>query len=171
MLPSVIWIRLCFYKQGHIFPKTPPTTVEGSISFLANANLIASVMSCVCMWVKHNTQEITGNTLNQAKRLLDIKFTRRIQWTKHRQAYANASIVMYGRVKVNLFSFLPQSTGQQRLGTRGRALVISNTCNNTRPGSEHDYHNMRRMLDQFGFITVGDHRDYSAEVSNFMFLL
>ena len=55
------------------------------------------------------------------------------------------------------------------MGTRGRALIISNSFNNTRPGSEHDYNNMRRMLEQFGFITVGEHRDYQAEVESFTF--
>ena len=55
----------------------------------------------------------------------------------------------------------------QGLGTRGRALIISNSFDNTRharQGSEHDYDNIRRMLDQFGFITVGDHRNFTAQV-------
>ena len=49
--------------------------------------------------------------------------------------------------------------------TRGRALIISNTCNNDRPGSENDYDNMKRLLDKFGFITVGENKDYTAKVN------
>jgi len=46
--------------------------------------------------------------------------------------------------------------------TRGRALIISNSYNNTRQGSEHDYANMKRMLEKLGYITVGGHRSYQA---------
>ena len=52
----------------------------------------------------------------------------------------------------------------EKPATLGRALIISNTCNNTREGSEHDYHNIKQMLDKFGLITVGEHRNYSAQV-------
>lgn len=48
--------------------------------------------------------------------------------------------------------------------SRGRALILSNTCNGSRRGSEHDYHNIKQMLDKFGFITVGGHRNYAASV-------
>lgn len=48
--------------------------------------------------------------------------------------------------------------------TRGRALIISNTYNNSRLVSEQDYINMKRMLDKIGFITVGGHRNYTAQV-------
>ena len=72
---------------------------------------------------------------------------------------------IYSFNTICLFSYFSlQNAGGINSGTRGRALIISNRCNNTRPGSEHDYDNMRRMLDQFGFITVGEHRNYTAEV-------
>ena len=48
---------------------------------------------------------------------------------------------------------------------RGRALIVSNDFNQTRAGSEHDYHNMKRMLDKLWFVTVGTHKDYTAAVS------
>ena len=53
----------------------------------------------------------------------------------------------------------------QGSGTLGRALIISNTCNNTRPGCEDDFENINRMLDRFGYITVGEHKAYTAQVS------
>ena len=52
----------------------------------------------------------------------------------------------------------------EKPATLGRALIIFNTCNNTREGSEHDYHNIKQMLDKFGLITVGEHKNYSAQV-------
>ena len=48
---------------------------------------------------------------------------------------------------------------------RGRALIVSNDFNQTRAGSEHDYQNMKRMLDKLGFVTVGSHENYTAAVS------
>ena len=48
--------------------------------------------------------------------------------------------------------------------TRGRALIISNSYNGQRQGSEYDYDNMKRMLDWLGYITVGGHRNYPANV-------
>ena len=48
---------------------------------------------------------------------------------------------------------------------RGRALIVSNDFNQTRAGSEHDYQNMKRMLDKLGFGTVGSHENYTAAVS------
>lgn len=50
--------------------------------------------------------------------------------------------------------------------TRGRALILSNDSNGTRAGSEHDHSNMERMLQKFGFVTAGGHRNYTAEVSH-----
>ena len=50
--------------------------------------------------------------------------------------------------------------------TRGRALIISNSYNDTRPGSEKDYDNLNLMLSRLGFITVGDHKNFSAKVSS-----
>ena len=73
--------------------------------------------------------------------------------------------VCYSFNTICIFSYFAlQNPGGINSGTRGRALIISNRCNNTRPGSEHDHDNMRRMLDQFGFITAGEHRNYTAEV-------
>lgn len=46
----------------------------------------------------------------------------------------------------------------------GRALIISNTYHNTTQGANHDYGNIERMLDSFGFITNGGHRGYTAKV-------
>lgn len=55
--------------------------------------------------------------------------------------------------------------------TRGRALIISNHFNGTRAGSEHDYCNMERMLQKFGFVIAGAHRNYTAEVcKNYVFV-
>lgn len=48
---------------------------------------------------------------------------------------------------------------------RGRALVVSNKHGETRRGSEHDYKNIRVMLDKLEFETVGDHKNYTAAVS------
>lgn len=58
--------------------------------------------------------------------------------------------------------------------TRGRALLISNEFKvpgdndqtNWRKGAEVDHQNMKKMLDQLGFVTVGDHKTYSAKVNN-----
>ena len=52
--------------------------------------------------------------------------------------------------------------------TRGRALLISNEFRQSdgsyRRGSEHDYRNMRALLVRMGFIVVGDHKSYTAQV-------
>lgn len=48
--------------------------------------------------------------------------------------------------------------------TRGRALIISNR--DRRTGSDHDNDNIKRMLGKFGFITVGGHDSYTAQVMN-----
>lgn len=48
--------------------------------------------------------------------------------------------------------------------TRGRALILSNSYNNTREGSAQDYKNIKQMLDKFGFITAGGHKNYTAQV-------
>ena len=49
--------------------------------------------------------------------------------------------------------------------SRGRALILSNSYNNTRLGSEHDHANIREMLEKFGFITTGRHGNFTAQVS------
>ena len=46
--------------------------------------------------------------------------------------------------------------------TRGRALIISNKHN--RVGSEYDYENLYHTFDNLGFVTVGAHRNYTAQV-------
>ena len=52
--------------------------------------------------------------------------------------------------------------------TRGRALLISNEFRQSdgsyRRGSEHDYRNMSALLVRMGFIVVGDHQSYTAQV-------
>lgn len=54
--------------------------------------------------------------------------------------------------------------------TRGRALLISNKYETAdqsswRKGSEHDHANMKLMLERFGFVVTGGHRNYLAKVS------
>ena len=56
-------------------------------------------------------------------------------------------------------------TVYQMTECRGRALIVSNDYNQTRRGSEHDYQNIKCMLDKLGFVTVGDHKNYTARVS------
>ena len=52
--------------------------------------------------------------------------------------------------------------------TRGRALLISNEFKQSngsrRKGSEHDYGNMRALLERMGFIVTGEHQNYTAQV-------
>jgi len=50
---------------------------------------------------------------------------------------------------------------------RGRALIISNSSSNTRVGSEVDFRNVKDMLSKLDFVVVGEHKDYTAEVSIF----
>ena len=56
-------------------------------------------------------------------------------------------------------------TVYQMTECRGRALIVSNDYNQTRSGSEHDYQNIKCMLDKLGFVTVGEHKTYTARVS------
>ena len=51
-------------------------------------------------------------------------------------------------------------------GASGRALIISNTCNGERQGSEHDFRNVKVMLEKFGYRTTGNHRNYTVQVGN-----
>ena len=52
--------------------------------------------------------------------------------------------------------------------TRGRALILSNKYEGSgskdRKGSEHDHANMKLMLESFGFIVIGEVRNYTAQV-------
>lgn len=56
---------------------------------------------------------------------------------------------------------------------RGRALILSNMYQVTdeqtendlmRHGLEHDYKNMKRVLDSLSFVTAGEHKNYNAKV-------
>ena len=50
----------------------------------------------------------------------------------------------------------------------GRALLLSNKyelpSGDFRRGSEHDYTNMKGLLDSLGFVTVGEHKNYTSKV-------
>ena len=56
--------------------------------------------------------------------------------------------------------------------TRGRALIISNKyeyidehgIRKWRKWSELDFTNMKMMLEKFGFVVTGEHRNYTAKV-------
>lgn len=47
---------------------------------------------------------------------------------------------------------------------RGRALILSNGFNGLRPGSEHDFHNLKELFEKLHFDVKGEHRDYTAKV-------
>lgn len=57
--------------------------------------------------------------------------------------------------------------------TRGRALILSNKFEHVNPngevewrnGSQHDHDNMKQMLETFGFVVVGEHKNYTAQVN------
>ena len=56
--------------------------------------------------------------------------------------------------------------------TRGRALILSNKHQlidqngdvTWRKGSQHDHLNMKLMLERFGFVVLGEHKNYTAQV-------
>ena len=60
----------------------------------------------------------------------------------------------------------------QMTATRGRGLIISNKyeyidehgIRKWRKWSELDFTNMKMMLEKFGFVVTGEHRNYTAKV-------
>ena len=51
-------------------------------------------------------------------------------------------------------------------GMRGRALIISNKYSSClRRGAEQDFINLKRMFESSHFDVVGEHKDYTAQVS------
>lgn len=99
--------------------------------------------------------------------LVDLMTTK--EFARHLIVYfflhLNSSKWIYNLTFVVIPVYIAIFQKQYRLSkTRGRALIISNKCGTTRPGSEHDYANLQRMFEDFGFVTVGDHKDYTATV-------
>lgn len=53
---------------------------------------------------------------------------------------------------------------------RGRVLIISNKYSSAlRRGAKQDFKNLKRMFESFHFDVVGDHKDYTAQVTFPMF--
>lgn len=51
---------------------------------------------------------------------------------------------------------------------RGRVCIISNMFDGkrSRHGAEHDYDNMKFMFASLGFIVAGQHKSFTAKVSD-----